>query len=124
MPLGKEIGSFTAKVTNMRVIAVDGDKSSVEVSTEGEVSGQLNGAIIGTTTFSGTNEKGTLEGMGLGLLSGGSVGSKSSGVYWLAGNYQWQTRGAVNLETGETIIGEGTLDFASRSWTGKIFELE
>ena len=124
MPLGKEIGTFSAKVTTMRVVAIDGDSSTVELSSEGEVSGQLNGAIIGTTTFTGTNEKGTLEGHGLGLLASGSVGSTSSGVYWLSGEYQWQTRGAINLATGETIIGEGTLDFASRSWSGKIFELE
>ena len=124
MPLGKEIGSFSVKSTCIRVIEVDGDARVLEGSFEGEVSGQLNGAILGTNTFTGTNEKGTYQGHGVGLLASGSVNSTSSGVYWLSGPNEWQTRGAVNLATGETIVGEGTIKFADRTWSGKIFELE
>lgn len=124
MPQGKEIGSYSSKSTSMRVIEINGDRRTIEVALEGEVSGQLAGTIVGTTVYTGTNDRGTYTDRGVGFLASGAVHGEGTGVYWLTKPGEWETRGVFNLTSGQTLIGEGQVNLANRTWSGRIFELE
>ena len=125
MPQGKEIGEFTSKSTSLRVTAIDGGEQTIEMSSEGTVSGQLSGTIINTVTFSGTNDRGSYTDNGVGYLdSGDSVQGCGQGVYWLSKPGEWETRGVLTLSAGQNLILEGRIVLATRTWSGKISELE
>lgn len=124
MPLGKEIGTFSAKITSIRTLEVDGDKRTLEAIVDGEVSGQMTGVFMDTATFAGTNDRGSINNKGVGYLGTESVNSEGSGTYWLTKPGEWETRGAITLSSGQTMVGEGQIKLASRTWEGKIFELE
>ncbi len=124
MPQGKEIGEYTSQSTAIRILAVAGDQQTIEMTTEGNVSGQLSGTIINTTTFQGTNDRGTYTGFGVGYLdSGDALQAEGGGTYWLSKPGEWETRGLIQLSAGQTLIVEGRIALAARTWSGKLFEL-
>lgn len=125
MPVGKEIAAYTSKITSIRIVEVDGDQRVIEATYEAEVTGQITGTITGTQTFTGTNDRGSIVDKNVGYLaSGDSVTGEGTGVYWLTKPGEWETRLALSLSSGQTIVGEGTIDLASRSEKGKAFELQ
>ncbi len=124
MPTGKEIGSYKSKSTSMTVTNIDGDQRTIEVNMEGEVSGQLSGTVVSTVIYTGTNDRGSYSDKGVGFLESGVLHGEGMGVYWLEKPGEWETRGAVTLGNGQTVIAEGRVNLAKRTWNGKLFELE
>ncbi|MEM7542830.1 MAG: hypothetical protein AAF384_14785 [Pseudomonadota bacterium] len=87
MPVGNELGQFNGTFTNVRTCEVDGDHMVVEGSYTAKVVGSIDGTAVGTMTFSGTNDRGTLSDLGAGYMSSGEVSPyKASGVYWKSGD--------------------------------------
>ncbi len=125
MPLGKETGTFTSTATSVRMTAVDGANRTVEGSYEGEVTGELAGPVLRTITFSGDNEGGTYTGCGMSFdASGDAIHGEEQGAYMRTAPGVWATRGVVRLSTGQTIVAEGEVALAARTWEGKLFELK
>ena len=123
MPVGKELGSFDAKITSIRICEVNGDDRVIEGTYEAEVSGQLSGTATGTMTFTGSNDSGSFTDLGVGYLdSGDALSGKGQGVYWLTKPGEWEIRGAFTLGT-QRVVSEGRIELASRSMRGKILEL-
>jgi hypothetical protein len=125
MPLGKEIGSFSGKITSVRVLEINGEERVIEGTYEAELSGQMAGTGTGTLTFRGLNDRGTVTDLGVGYLASGDVPSaRGQGVYFLSGKGQWEVRSAYLLGD-QPIVSEGqiTLKNGSFSLKGKIFEL-
>ncbi len=124
MPLGKELGEFSANFTSVRVVEVDGDQTVIEGNYDGETTGPLSGVVTGTLTFSGTNERGSLEDKGVGYLATGeSLTGTGRGVYWLTSPGVWETRAGITLSNGATMVAESTVTLETRSMKGKLFEL-
>ena len=123
MPRGKEIAEYATQATSIRVVGI-GEDRCVEVSSEGTVSGQMNGAVMITVVFSGPNERGRYTDHSIGYLDTGAAEGSGSGVYWLSSTGVWETRGVVQLDSGQTVIAEGQVKLAERSWSGKLYELE
>ena len=123
MPRGKEIAEYATQATAIRVVGI-GEERCVEVSSEGTVSGQMNGAVMITVVFSGPNERGSYTDHSIGYLDSGAAEGSGSGVYWLSSTGVWETRGVVQLDSGQTVIAEGQVKLAERSWSGKLYELE
>ena len=119
MPLGKEIGQYSANFTSLRIAEVNGDQRVIEGNYEGEITGQMAGQVTGTMTFTGTNDRG----VGY-LTSGDAISGSGGGVYWLTSPGEWEVRAAFTLATGQTFVGEGQIKLEGRSMKGKIFELE
>ena len=89
------------------------------------VSGQLNGTVTGTVTFSGSNDSGTMTGLSVAYLDSGEVlPDKGQGVYWSGGNGKWETRAAFLLPDA-MMAGEGQISLADGkfTWSGKVLEL-
>ena len=124
MPQGKELGEFNFKSSAVRVIALDGDERTIEISVEGEVTGQLSATVLDTVTFRGTDDRGSYAEKAVGYLgSGDAASSEGAGVYWLTKPGEWETRGVVQLDLGQKLISEGRVELATRTWSGKIYEL-
>ena len=124
MPLGKEIGEYSGKFTSIRIAEIDGEERVIEGNYEAEITGQMTGTVTGTITFTGTNDRGTTADKGVGYLaSGESIVGQGHGVYWLTKPGVWETRAATTLSSGQTLVGEGTIQLDGLSTKGKIFEL-
>lgn len=125
MPAGKEIGSFDAKITSVRVREINGEERIIDGSYEAHVSGQLSGTATGTLTFTGLNDRGMLNDLGIGYLDSGDVLSyKSQGVYWVGDKGRWETRAAVLLGDQTAVVeAQITLANGSFSMKGKLLEL-
>ncbi len=124
MALGKEIGQFSLKMVLNRILEINGESSTSEISWEGEVSGgELAGTVMVTGESTGTNEGGSFSIRGVGFLaSGGTIRGEGSGTYELTGPARWKTRGLDRLTSGQVIATEGEVDLSTRTWSGKIFE--
>ena len=123
MPAGKEIGTFDAKITSIRVVEINGDERVIEGTYEADVTGQLSGLATGTMTFRGLNDRGTFSDLGVGYLdSGAALSAQGQGVYWQAESGRWEVRAAYQLGD-QHVVSEGTINLEKRSLTGKIFEL-
>ena len=122
MPELKEISQFTTQFT-IRVTGLDGGIQTIEMMSDGTVSGQFGGATLNTLTFVGTNDRGSYTGLGVGYLdSGDAVQGESKGVYWLSNPGEWVTRGTVHLSPGPNLIVEGQVAIATRTWSGRFLE--
>ena len=125
MPAGKQIGTYEATFTSVRIVDNDGDHRIFEGSYSGAVTGDLNATIMGTMTFEGTDDRGTLSDRGVGYFDSGDIApGKGQGVYWRNGNGVWETRAAFILPE-QALVGEGqiTLSKGNLTMSGKVFEL-
>lgn len=123
MPRGKEIGEYSTQATSIRVVGI-GEDRQIEVASEGTVSGQMAGTVLITAVFSGPNDRGSYTDCSVGYLETGTAEGSGRGAYWLSSTGVWETRGIVQLDSGQTVIAEGQVKLADRSWSGKLFELE
>lgn len=125
MPIGKEIGSYSAKATSITK-DVDGAGNSVFVlNLEGTVSGGWKGTVLSTLiTTTGDFEAGTYTSSVSVYLDDGSVVSgEGTGVLKSLGGHKWQLNGTDLVSDGTCIASEGVMTLADRSLTGKIFEI-
>lgn len=125
MPTGKEIGDFSLTFTSMRFSRGNDGPLLVEVNLEGPLAGEgIGGTVAGTATFdpAGATE-GTYDWCGASYLPHGDViTGDAHGSFHSGGANKWTTLGINHLSDGRTVATEGTIDLASRTWSGKVFE--
>ena len=109
MPVGKEIGKYKGTFSYVRLCERNGAQEVIEGSYKSKVSGELNGTAVGTMTFTGTTERGTLQDSGTGFLDSGDVTPyEARGVYWASSQGRWETRAAVVMGD-QTLVVEGQI---------------
>lgn len=125
MPVGKQLSEYTGKFTSIRVCDSDAENGSVEGCYTAKVAGDIAGTAVGTMTFTGSNERGTLVDLGMGYLdSGDTTPYKAQGVYWASAHGTWQTRAAVTMGD-QMLVVEGQINLSNGefSTTGGVHEL-
>lgn len=125
MPAQKEIGRFEGKFTSVRVREINAEERIIDGTYEAAVSGQLSGTATGTMTFSGLNDRGMVNDLGVGYLDSGDVLSyKGQGVYWAGNKGQWETRAAVIIGD-QAIVAESQITLANGTFSlkGTLLEL-
>jgi hypothetical protein len=121
---GQQIGEYSFKSTSATLAPGPGGSVLVQVNFEGPatVRGQ-SGTVILTVTFVGGGKGGTFSTCSQSYRDDGEViAASGSGTYESIGKHRWRTQGFVEGSTGQSAATEGEIDFAERSWTGKLFE--
>ncbi len=120
MAAGKEIGEFSLKSTSLTLSPGPGGSTLIQGNMEGTATGF--GAVLGTATFVG-GKSGTFSYCGAAYLDNGETNNATgSGTYESCGKHRWRTVGILSIADGQTIVSEGEIDLAARSWKGKLFE--
>jgi hypothetical protein len=120
MATGKPIGEFSLKCSSWRFSPGPAGSSVVEGNFEGTASGF--GTVLGTGTFM-VGKIGTFSYCGAAFPENGEILTASgTGTYESVGKHRWRTAGTLQLLDGRTLITEGEVDLATRSWNGKQFE--
>jgi hypothetical protein len=121
MAKGKELADFSMNLTTITFSPGPGGSVLNEGNFEGTATGGF-GTVAGTATFVG-GKSGTFSYCGTAWLdSGDELTSTGSGSYESSGKHHWQTQGVLQLSDGSTVVSEGEIDLAERSWTGKVSE--
>ena len=120
MASGKQIGEFSLKATSLTFTPGPGSSTVIQGNFEGTATGF--GAVLGTGTFVG-GKSGTFSWCGGAYLDNGdTLAGDGPGTYESSGRHKWRTQGIVNLTDGRSMISEGEIDLATRSWNGQLFE--
>ena len=125
MAKGKALGEYSAKSTSATLSPGPGGSTVIAINFEGtgNVAGLGSGTIVGTGTFVG-GKSGTFSYCGAGFLDNGETNSATgAGTYESSGKHRWRTVGILQLQDGSSVISEGEIDLATRSWKGTLFEL-
>ena len=120
MPKGKQIGEFSLNFTSLTL--TPGPAGSVVILGNCEGTATSFGTVLGTASFVG-GKSGTLSWCSSAYLEDGEqVSSSGSGSYESSGKHRWRTLGFLQISDGRSLISEGEIELAKRSWVGKIFE--
>jgi hypothetical protein len=120
MASGKAIGEYSLKSTSITFNPGPAGSTLAAVNFEGTATGF--GAVLGTATFVG-DKNGTYSWCAQAFLDNGDIiAGNGPGTFESIGQHKWRTRGTMQLSDGRVIGGEGEVDLAKRSWTGKIFD--
>jgi hypothetical protein len=120
MALGKEIGSFSFKLTS---VSYAGPEGSAQLNVDGKA--DRYGTVLGTLVLSGAPgaKNGSASWRGEGFLENGEVvAGTGEGSWQEIGKHKWRTRMIIRVSDGEIFASDGQLDLASRSYTGKNLE--
>ena len=122
MATGKPIGEFSLKTTSLTFTPGPGGSTLVSVNFEGTATGL--GAVAGTATFVSAGMKSaTYSWCGVAYLDNGdSITNNTQGTVESIGSHKWRTQAFGHFSDGRGMSVEGEIDFATRSWTGKLFE--
>lgn len=60
----------------------------------------------------------------IGRRASGVAEGSGHGVYGLSSAGEWETRGVIQLDIGRTLIIEGQISLAKRTWSGELYKLE
>jgi hypothetical protein len=117
---GKAIGEFSFKAVTIKYSPGPAGSVLVEPNWEGTAAGF--GTVFGTATFVGGSKNGTFSACWVAYLDNGEqVSGIGSGTYESSGKHHWRTRHVIHISDGTSIVNEGEIDLASRSWTGTNF---
>ena len=120
MALGKEIGSFSLKVTSTAF----SDDGTAWVNCDGTADNF--GTVLGTLKFAGGDpnaQTGALSWRGNSFRENGeAVTAVGEGSYETLGNHRWRTRLVISTSDGQTFASDGVLVLADRAITGKTLE--
>src|SRR5262249_27701430 len=120
MAKGKLIGEFSSKSTSVTVAPGPAGSTLVQGNFEGPATGF--GTVLGTATFVG-GKSGTCSWCGVAYLDNGEeLSGTGGGTYESSGKHHWRVQLIIQISDGSSVICEGDLDLATRSWTGKTFE--
>lgn len=120
MAKGKALGEYSMKTTSLTINPGPGGSTLIQGNFEGTASGF--GTVFGTATFVG-GSSGTSDWCGVAYLDNGETNSATGkGRYESIGKHRWRTEGLLQTADGQTIVSEGEIDLATRSWKGKLFE--
>ena len=125
MPVGKQLATYKGTMTSVRVCETNGGDEIVEGTYTAKMSGEMSGTAVGTMTFTGSNERGTLADRGAGYLDSGSVESYvANGAYWSGSQGNWETRAAVVMGDQVLVVeGQITMSDGVFSLSGTVSEL-
>ena len=125
MPIGKELGTFSAKATSINKDIDSSGNSMFVMNLEGTVSGGWNGTVLSTLIVStGDFQTGTDSTSVAVYLDDGSVlTGEGTGVLKPVGAHQWQLNGTDLVSDGTVIASEATLILEDRSMSGKLFDI-
>jgi hypothetical protein len=119
MALGKEVGSFSFKITSVNYDA-DG---STQVNVDGVAEGF--GPVIGTLTFRGEAGAtvGSITWRGEAFPENGAVlAGVGEGTWEALGRHQWRSRAVIRTSDGRTFGSDGLIDVPKRTYSGKNLE--
>ena len=122
MASGKKIGDFSFKLTTF--LNTPGPAGDVlrQVTWEGPVTGF--GTVFVTVTYTGGSRSGTFSNCSTAFMDNGEFAhSIGQGTYESTGQHKWRTNAFFQLSDGRRLSSEGEIDFAQRSWKGKVFEM-
>ena len=120
MAKGKQIGEFSLNFTSLTL--TPGPAGSVVIQGNCEGTATSFGTVLGTASFVG-GKSGTLSWCSSAYLEDGEqLSSSGSGTYESIGKHRWRTLGFLQISDGRSLISEGEIELAKRSWVGKIFE--
>jgi len=120
MAKGKQVGEHSFKFTSLTVSPGPAGSTLIQGNCEGTATGF--GTILETATFVG-GKSGTFSLVFAAYLDNGDqLSGTGSGTYESSGKHHWKTQVLVQVSDGRTVIGEGEVDLATRSWNGKMFE--
>jgi len=118
---GKAIGEFSFKAVT--ITYSPGPAGSVLAQVNGEGTAKGFGVVCGTATVVGGSKNGSFSAGWVAYLDNGEqVSGLGSGTYESSGKHHWRTRHVIHISDGSSIVNEGEIDFAARSWTGTNFE--
>jgi hypothetical protein len=124
MTKGKQLGEWSVKFTSFTLTPGPAGSTLVQGNFEGTSTGEIAGTQLGTVTFVG-GKSGTYTLCGTVYLDNGDeVSFPGNGTYESTGKHHWRTQTVYHGSDGSSGIGEGEIDLATRSWTGKAFELK
>lgn len=120
MAKGKQVGEFSLNFTSLGNTPGPAGSIVIQGNCEGQATGF--GTVLGTASFVG-GKSGTLSWCSSAYLDdGGQLSSMGSGTYESSGTHRWRTVGFIQISDGRSIISEGEIELAKRSWVGKLFE--
>jgi hypothetical protein len=120
MAAGKQAGEYSFKFTSFTLVPGPGGSIPVQCNCEGSGTGY--GTVLGTLTAVGGNG-GTLSWCSHAFLENGDrLLGVGSGTYESSGKNRWRTQLVVQISDGRSLVAEGEVDLATRSWSGKLFE--
>ena len=125
MAIGKEVGTFSANSTSIKV-SVDSDGGRVfEINYEGTVSGGWTGTVLSTMTARTHDyQTGTYTADVVAYLDNGHILSgQGAGVLSGLGNHKWQINGVDLVSDGSRISAEGVMSLADRNFSGTLSEI-
>lgn len=122
MNKGKQVAEMSLKSTSMNVSTTPGNGTAITVHFEGPAS--TFGTVVRSATFSAAGAKeGSYTAVALAYLpDGGAVTGSAQGTYKSSGAHRWNTEEMFTFVDGKQFVFEGDLNFAERSWIGKIYE--
>ena len=120
MATGKQIGEYSMKSTSWTLSAGPAGSTVIVGNFEGIATGF--GSVLGTGTFL-VGKMGTFSWCGAAYPDNGDIDTATgTGTYESVGKHRWRTAGTLHLSDRRTLISEGEVDLATRSWNGKLFE--
>jgi hypothetical protein len=120
MAAGKQVGEYSFKFTSFTL--TPGPAGSIPVQSNCEGTGTGYGTVLGTLTAVGGNS-GTLSWYSHAFLENGDrLLGVGAGTYESSGKNRWRTQLVVQISDGRSVVAEGEVDLATRSWGGKLFE--
>jgi hypothetical protein len=122
MAVGKQIAEYALKSTSLTYSAA----GSVQGNFEGTAKGEgITGPVLGTLLTVGAPgaKSGTCSWAGTSYLDNGQeVAGKGEGTWEVAGTHKWHIRAVVYLSDGRTVVSDGEIALATRSFTGTLYE--
>ncbi|MGO9450901.1 MAG: hypothetical protein ACLQDV_07630 [Candidatus Binataceae bacterium] len=120
MAKGKQLGEFSLKFTSLAHTPGPAGSVVIQGNCEGSATGF--GTVLGTASFVG-GKSGTLSWCSNAYLENGEqLSSVGSGTFENSGKHRWRTQAFLQISDGRSLVSEGEIELANRSWVGKIFE--
>lgn len=122
MATGKQVGEFSLKATSLTL--TPGPGGSVLAHGNFEGTSAAFGTILRTATFVSAGAKsGTYSVCAAAFQENGeSLTGNGQGTFESIGRYKWRLQEVIQISDGRSFDAESEMDFATRSWSGKIFE--
>jgi hypothetical protein len=125
MALGKQLASWSYKITSTRYSPGPGKATTLHLDMGGPMSGELTGMGQGTLTV--VTELGAKNGIwdwcgALYLNDGGIISTSARGAFEEVGKHKWRLMGVAQTAEGRIFGTEFEGDFATQTVNGKLFE--
>jgi hypothetical protein len=119
MAKGKEVGEFSFKFSSLTFTPGPAGSIVTQVNCDGSAVGF--GTVLGTIALVG-GKSGTFSACWAAFLDDGEqLSGTGSGTYESSGKHRWRTQHVIHISDGTSVVNEGEIDLAARSWKGKNF---